>query len=477
MSSLKNKCHLARSKPDGILFYLNFRVKTLGLLFSMKSQSIFKKTSTTIVLVVSLLIVSILLQLSIKILAKEMIKLQNEQLEFVHISSIIQKISDDLSHLSKMYVLTGESKYRQIYDEIKDIRDGNSGLPNMYHGFMSKKIIHLGYIPEVIDSNNISDYFKHLSSENPELSYIFKARDESNILSDVEISVMDSLEVVGQELSLSKLQDESYFYAKSKIINKREVAVNYIKNRLKGKANTIQFVVNVIDVVNKLIMIALGLIIFIHFRKIKSTIKFYIERLSGWGAEISKGNYDSEILVDLPVELNSIKVVISDIATNAKNELSEAKLQSRVDFLTGLPNVRAIDHFFIEKQNEIERYGSTYSVVLVNIKGLKQYNIEYGYELTNDMLVRFSTLIKENIRASDFYAYLGSGVYIISQPYATEEKVVSMIEKLKVIIEGFDVSLGNKELHVDATFVYGITDNNNIKQTFDLVVDDYLKVK
>ncbi|MEX3073338.1 GGDEF domain-containing protein [Vibrio alginolyticus] len=443
----------------------------------MKAQSIFKKTSVTIYLVMFLLMTATLLQLSIKSLSKEVVRLQNEQLEFVHISSIIQKISDDLSHLSKMYVLTGESKYRQIYDEIKDIRDGDRNLPNLYHGFLSKKIINLNYVPDVVDSKNITEFFKELSSENPELSYIFKARDESNILSDLEISVMDSLEVVGKELSLSKLQSEDYFYAKSKIINKREIAIGHINERLKGKVKLIKLIVDIIGFVNKAIMFALGLITIFHLRKIKFTIKHYIEKLSEWGTEISKGNYDSEIISDIPVELNPIKIVISNIANNAKNELSEAKLQSRVDFLTGLPNVRALDDFFIEKQNEIERYDVTQSIVLVNIKNLKKYNFEYGYELTNDVICKFSKLVKDNIRASDFYAYLGSGVYIISQPYATEEKAVSMVEKLKRTIEDFVFSLDNKELHVEATFVYGVTDTNNIKDTFDFVVDDYLKIK
>ncbi len=442
----------------------------------MSTQSIFQKTSLSLLVVILLLLVSSVLQLSAKSLSKDITALQNEHLEFVHISNIVQKISDDLTHLSKMFVLTGEDKYRKIYDEIVDIRDGNREIPKLYHGYMTRKVTNLSYEPEMDDSINIQQYFNKLSSENPELSYIFNAKNESKILSEMEIEAMKSVQGIGKDTAFLELQSEDYLYAKSKIIKKREVAIKHIKERIDEQKYRINSLINILTFFNELTILSLIVFMLISTKKIKNLIFLYINKLCDWGEELAKGHYDKEVLIDLPSEFKNLKLVMSDIAANAKENLLDAKLESKIDVLTGLPNKRSVVEFFIEKQNEIERYGSTYSIIIINVRNLELYNKEYGYEFTNNMIVEFSKLVKENIRASDYFACVGFGLYIISQPYATNESAKNMMEKISSIIETTTFEFSKQKSKLDATFSYDLT-QTNIHDTFNSVVDNCLKLK
>ncbi|MGL5741816.1 MAG: hypothetical protein ACRCXC_04350 [Legionella sp.] len=44
----------------------------------------------------------------------------------------MRQSSDDLTDMARMYIITGEKKYRDYYDEIMAIRNGTSPRPINY---------------------------------------------------------------------------------------------------------------------------------------------------------------------------------------------------------------------------------------------------------------------------------------------------------------------------------------------------------
>lgn len=93
-------------------------------------------------------------------------------------------------------------------------------------------------------------------------------------------------------------------------------------------------------------------------------------------------------------------------------ELEQAQQASREDFLTKLYNKRAIDEFLVIKESEYDRHGQTYSVAMMDLDFFKKVNDTYGHEAGDAILVAFSKILREEVRASDFVGRYGGEEFL-----------------------------------------------------------------
>ncbi len=87
--------------------------------------------------------------------------------------------------------------------------------------------------------------------------------------------------------------------------------------------------------------------------------------------------------------------------------------QSTHDHLTDLYNRRKFEE---DLENEIllaARYQRKFSLVMVDLDDFKRVNDEYGHAAGDSVLIRFSNVLKENIRGSDLVARLGGDEFCI----------------------------------------------------------------
>ncbi|MEJ2199779.1 MAG: diguanylate cyclase [Desulfuromonadaceae bacterium] len=104
---------------------------------------------------------------------------------------------------------------------------------------------------------------------------------------------------------------------------------------------------------------------------------------------------------------------------------------SITDALTQLNNSR---YFFEELENEVmraKRYGTTLSLLLLDVDNFKQYNDIYGHLEGDEVLKGLAEVIRKNLRSADTAARYGGEEFTLLFPETTGERVSVVAERLR----------------------------------------------
>jgi len=116
--------------------------------------------------------------------------------------------------------------------------------------------------------------------------------------------------------------------------------------------------------------------------------------------------------------LRVLQVITSKVALSIENALkySQAESSATNDYLTGLPNARAL---FVQLDREVarcQRETSTVAVMVCDLNGFKQINDRYGHLEGDKTLKLFANLLREVCREYDFVARMGGDEFVIVAP-------------------------------------------------------------
>lgn len=149
----------------------------------------------------------------------------------------------------------------------------------------------------------------------------------------------------------------------------------------------------------------------------------------------------------------------------------ELTILSNTDSLTGIYNRRKIDEFLQEQVELFQRYGTKFSVILIDIDHFKRVNDIYGHDIGDSVLIEFSKIIKKNIRTSDKVGRWGGEEFMVVCPHNTKCDALKLANKLRKIIykHKFEVIV-----HKTASFgIAQMKDKESLKSFFKRV-DSYL---
>ena len=103
---------------------------------------------------------------------------------------------------------------------------------------------------------------------------------------------------------------------------------------------------------------------------------------------------------------------------------------SSTDKLTGLYNRAKTDELLIVKKASVERYGDNTSIILLDIDFFKEVNDKYGHLTGDKILIEFSSIIKNNVRRTDYACRWGGEEFIIICPNIDLTEATELAEKL-----------------------------------------------
>jgi len=145
------------------------------------------------IFLVFLLITLFVCLLWLKHIEKLLIESSNERYESYQIAEGLRRTSDDLTTMVRLYVVTGEKKYKDYFNEILAIRNGESPRPEKYNQI---------YWDLVIDSERPRPFGKPISLKQTMIDHGFtlqefellrQAQDRSDDLADMEIKAMNAI--------------------------------------------------------------------------------------------------------------------------------------------------------------------------------------------------------------------------------------------------------------------------------------------
>jgi diguanylate cyclase (GGDEF)-like protein/putative nucleotidyltransferase with HDIG domain len=123
--------------------------------------------------------------------------------------------------------------------------------------------------------------------------------------------------------------------------------------------------------------------------------------------------------------LRILQVITSKVALSIENALKyrQAESSATSDYLTGLPNARAL---FIHLEKELARCvreHSSVAVMVCDLNGFKQINDRFGHMEGDKTLKLFAKLLQEVCREYDYVARMGGDEFVILAPNMTPDAV------------------------------------------------------
>ena len=127
-----------------------------------------------------------------------------------------------------------------------------------------------------------------------------------------------------------------------------------------------------------------------------------------------------------------ISIVSSYIYITDKNKL---KILSQTDYLTKVFNRVRFMEMASYEFDRAERYGSTFSIVMIDIDFFKKVNDSYGHNLGDEILVELCNLITKNLRKTDLFARWGGEEFVCLLPDTDAHGALTLSENIRKKVE------------------------------------------
>ncbi len=135
------------------------------------------------------------------------------------------------------------------------------------------------------------------------------------------------------------------------------------------------------------------------------------------------------------------------LTTYMHNQILLRLLKERADTdsLTGLYNRRYLQKALDEEKAKYEKYGIHYSVVVIDINGLKYVNDRFGHEAGDHMIFSVAKNLKGSTRETDVVARTGGDEFIVLLTNTDDKGALEYSEKLKHMFDEIYFDINNAE--------------------------------
>jgi diguanylate cyclase (GGDEF)-like protein len=161
--------------------------------------------------------------------------------------------------------------------------------------------------------------------------------------------------------------------------------------------------------------------------------------------------------------LNALAGSVAVAIDNARLH-AEVKRMALTDAVSGLANRRAFDDFLQTEIRRATRYGSTLSLIILDLDSFKEYNDQWGHPAGDVRLREIADLLRANVREPDVAARYGGEEFAVILPSTSKLGAIVLAERLRISAEanapvkhqdnspiaGYTISLGVATFPEDA---------------------------
>lgn len=138
-----------------------------------------------------------------------------------------------------------------------------------------------------------------------------------------------------------------------------------------------------------------------------------------------------------------------------QQQLEKLQVDVGTDFLTGLPNRRALESRLRENVDRSNRYGSTFSLVIIDVDHFKKVNDEHGHMAGDRTLKALADLLSGHMRGSDVLARYGGEEFVLILPETAGEQAERMAERIRRHVENATFKYSGTTIQVTVSIGVG----------------------
>ena len=139
---------------------------------------------------------------------------------------------------------------------------------------------------------------------------------------------------------------------------------------------------------------------------------------------------------------------MEELAEDFRRSAEEAHMKSRTDPLTGLANRSAYTQQLGMELERFQRYGTPFSICIVDIDYFKRVNDAYGHLAGDKVLRLLAKILQSNVRGVDFVARFGGEEFVILMPSTRVDAARHVAEKLLLAVEQSPFHFQNKPVQI-----------------------------
>ncbi|MEZ5398998.1 MAG: diguanylate cyclase [Bryobacteraceae bacterium] len=131
-------------------------------------------------------------------------------------------------------------------------------------------------------------------------------------------------------------------------------------------------------------------------------------------------------------DLRIVLGISAKLATAMENTIKfeQATASASTDFLTGLPNARALHSQLESELSRGRRMGGPLTVLVTDLDGFKEVNDRHGHLIGNELLKAVATALRNSCREYDYVARMGGDEFVILLPGLADHDVQIKITQL-----------------------------------------------
>ena len=134
---------------------------------------------------------------------------------------------------------------------------------------------------------------------------------------------------------------------------------------------------------------------------------------------------------ELPETLRRLTMItVRAIGVVVQRSITDLRFEALTDPLTGLANRRALDRDLRRELARSARYGRCFSLVLIDLDGLKAINDCHGHTAGDLVLQRLATALADSLRAGDGAYRIGGDEFALVLPETAADQVDGLLARL-----------------------------------------------
>lgn len=131
----------------------------------------------------------------------------------------LRQSSDELTRLARTFVVTGDEKYRTMYNKVLEIRQGNAPRPQEYHTIYWDLVLDVEDKPKPDgETVSLTDMMKALGFTEAEFELLAQAQSNSEQLVNMEVEAFSAMDNGNQHKAIELLHSAEYHREKAKIM-------------------------------------------------------------------------------------------------------------------------------------------------------------------------------------------------------------------------------------------------------------------